>query len=309
MNNLLPPAEERDWSLVAWHGVSFWVPNDWTFIPVNDPNETRIQVISPGQFTVQLRTQKSKAKADLHPVIDKYLKVIENQAKKKRQTFTGRVSDKPDGELEYNWRSDVKTHGVVRQCPTCMKIVIAEVTGGKNDAVLAMSKKILATLKDHQDDGWIPWAAFGLVTASPENYRLEKFQFTSGYLTMRFAKNGQSIVTDRWGLAYLALEECTLEQWFIRSGKWDSSEGTLEPATIHGHEGFYWTAQLKPLVKLREAITMLFKWKWPAFKVSGAGWHCPDTNRLFMVTWQHRGKIDFDELIERTVCHNSGQSA
>jgi hypothetical protein len=209
--------------IVGWQGVSLRVPPDWSVTGFQgDAKEGYLRIDSPGTLVAEVRWAQAKKAVNVRKRLDDYLNLVERQAKKRKVPFTGRIKPSEDwqGALEFNYRADRKVRGFIRQCPHCRRVVIAQVSGDKDDAVVNVATQLLDTLQDHSEDGWWTWALLGLVVRLPDRFALVKSQVMSGYLMLQFRNRYTEVSVERWGLADVTLKRWTLEEWALQATEW-----------------------------------------------------------------------------------------
>lgn len=291
--------------IVGWQGVSLRVPPEWSVTGFQgDAKEGYLRIDSPGSLVAEVRWAQARKTVDVRRRLDAYLNLVERQAKKRKATFTGRIKPSEDweGALEFHYRADRKVRGFIRQCPQCHRVVIAQVSGDKDDAVVNVAKQLLSTLQDHSEDGWWTWALLGLVVRLPERFALLKSQVMSGYLMLQFRSRYTEVIVERWGLADVTLKRWTLEEWALQATEWKRLKAQHRLGEMEKHLAVH-------LVGLRRAPTIWLRRKIERWvlrrpeETRGVVWHCDLSNRIYSVSVD-RGTEELLRQIAHTVqCH------
>jgi len=291
--------------IVGWQGVSLRVPPEWSVTGFQgDAKEGYLRIDSPGSLVAEVRWAQARKTVDVRRRLDAYLNLVERQAKKRKATFTGRIKPSEDweGALEFHYRADRKVRGFIRQCPQCHRVVIAQVSGDKDDAVVNVAKQLLSTLQDHSEDGWWTWALLGLVVRLPERFALLKSQVMSGYLMLQFRSRYTEVIVERWGLADVTLKRWTLEEWALQATEWKRLKAQHRLGEMEKHLAVH-------LVGLRRAPTIWLRRKIERWvlrrpeEMRGVVWHCDLSNRIYSVSVD-RGTEELLRQIAHTVqCH------
>jgi hypothetical protein len=291
--------------IVGWQGVSLRVPPEWSVTGFQgDAKEGYLRIDSPGSLVAEVRWAQARKTVDVRRRLDAYLNLVERQAKKRKATFTGRIKPSEDweGALEFHYRADRKVRGFIRQCPQCHRVVIAQVSGDKDDAVVNVAKQLLSTLQDHSEDGWWTWALLGLVVRLPERFALLKSQVMSGYLMLQFRSRYTEVIVERWGLADVTLKRWTLEEWALQATEWKRLKAQHRLGEMEKHLAVH-------LVGLRRAPTIWLRRKVERWvlrrpeETHGVVWHCDLSNRIYSVSVD-RGTEELLRQIAHTVqCH------
>lgn len=246
--------------------------------------------------------------------IERILKEAEKQAKKTKASFESSIrpekTEGPDGErsaINFSWTGVGRGQGKIWQCRTCNRIVIAQVIGLAKDqaAISAVASQLFATLEDHTTDGYDLWALYDLQIGIPEDFRLEAQELKSGFLHLSFARGGEKILVDRWGLANVARKRFSLTDWFKNNAFARLKHMKKDEETIYDHEAVHYVGSLGLFDRLRllkDAKTALRRFP---TRYEGSLWECTDSNKLFAVQVLHSKKTEglWDEVTDRCVCH------
>jgi hypothetical protein len=291
--------------IVGWQGVSLRVPPDWSVTGFQgDAKEGYLRIDSPGTLVAEVRWAQAKKAVNVRKRLDDYLNLVERQAKKRKVPFTGRIKPSEDwqGALEFNYRADRKVRGFIRQCPHCRRVVIAQVSGDKDDAVVNVATQLLDTLQDHSEDGWWTWALLGLVVRLPERFALVKSQVMSGYLMLQFRNRYTEVSVERWGLADVTLKRWTLDEWALRATEWRRIRAQHTRDEVEGHPAVHVRGlRRSPTIWLRRKVER-FILRRPE-EIHGAVWHCEPSNRIYSVRVERGTQELLEQIVASVQCH------
>jgi ribosomal protein L37AE/L43A len=253
-------------------------------------------------------------KTDLKANIERILKETAKQAKKTKGAFESTIrpekAEGPDDErtaISFSWTGAGRGQGKIWQCAACNRIVIAQVIGLAKDqaAISAVASQLFATLEDHTTDGYDLWALYDLQIGIPVDFRLEEQQLKSGYLHLTFARGGEKIIVDRWGLANVTRKRFSLVDWFRMQAFAGLKRMKKDEETLYEHEAIHYVGSLNLFDRLRllkDAKTSLRRFP---TRYEGGIWECTDSNKLFAVQVLHSRKTEglWEEVTDRCVCH------
>lgn len=263
-----------------------------------------MRIDSPGSLVAEVRWAQARKAVNVRKRLDDYLNMVERQAKKRKVPFTGRIKPSEDweGALEFNYRADRKVRGFIRQCPQCRRVVIAQVSGDRDDPVVNVANQLLDTLQDHSEDGWWTWALLGLVVRLPERFALVKSQVMSGYLMLQFRSRFTEVSVERWGLADVTLKRWTLEEWALQATEWKRMKAQHTSAEVERHPSVQ-------LVGLRRAPTVWLRRKIERLvlrrpeDIRGVVWHCEPGNRIYSVRVERGTEELLQQIVDSVQCH------
>lgn len=292
---------------IGWQGIRLGVPEGW-FLNGFSGNEREgvLQICSPGSLTVEVKWVRSGKASDLRFHLDRYLGLIEREARKRKQRFTGRIESVSPDHLEFTWKADRKAVGMVRRCAQCGCILLAQVSGRQGEHLHTLASQILRTLRDHSEDGWLEWSLYGLCTAVPERFRLETHQLLSGKTCLIFRFHRERLRVERLARAEQVLREGNLQAWVLKWAEEHRWKGSVQPFDLHGHEGFLFEGRVRGVGALREVWGAFASLHRPALPLRAAFWVCPQRNLLLQVIHQSpRTSNLLEQVLERTGCHSA----
>ncbi len=299
-------------TFIGWHGISARVPAEWSLAAVGgDRRSGYLRVDYEG--TPRLQVKWSRKHIDLEKKREEYCRRL-TVGKRRRPTglevshsvrvVSKRAKPKKD-ILTFAWRGAHCGMGLLWNCETCGRAVIAQAGWPKEEEGRETAQAVLQSLDDHGIDGWDTWGVDGLVFLAPSEYEMEGWKRMTRYLEVRLLRNDEKLKAARWGLVPLVLGERTLEEWFRdafgrrRDVAW---EGRAQE--IKGHEGFVARGERKRLaggIRTRAARAVR---RPPAVVFEAHAWHCPESNRLYMVEAVHRGEGEAVQgAVDSILCH------
>jgi hypothetical protein len=306
MSNVLSPVSTSSLpTLIGWQGVRLRVPNGWFFNGFSGNwREGVLQIASQGATTLDVKWVRSKKPSDLRLHLDKYLKKIEQDARKRKQRFTGRVETVSEQHLEFQWKSDRKGIGIVRRCPNCQCITLTQISGLRNTPIHVLAFHIFDTLQDCSGDGWNDWSLYGLQTAVPERFLLEHQRIMTGQTRLLFRYRREQILIERFAQAEQSLQDWSLQDWTDVGAEWRTFKKQVEEVSWRNHKGISMNGRLKGFRWMREFEQGIFRLHRPALRVRAALWHCTNRNQILHVRYQSPRRSGLlEQIIERTVCH------
>ena len=252
-----------------------------------------------GRYVDQLQKKADKAGMELR---------VERRAKflKDKRWLEG-------SEYEtFIWQADYRAYNLARACPECGRIVLLRVLAAKDDsgAEIGLVNEIFPTLEDHPRGDLQYWSLYGLTFHAPADFELTEKELKSGHVKMTFEKDGgaQTLRVHRLSMAHMLLKETSIAEWypaFFRKDLRDVNHD-VTAASIRGHDGLRVTG--RPHSRWRQVLRPLpFVNPRPRRHLRGAGWHCPDLNRICIVEHFSK-KLDqagdiLDEVMDGYVCH------
>jgi hypothetical protein len=306
--------QHPNWTKTGWFGTTVRTPKDWNLGAISGEEfEGYIRVDSPDGAAVEIRWRTQKGAVDLESVLDQYFKKLSKSSKKSPYPLETNRKPKalqgirPAGRkpLTFSWKGDRRALGAVWACPTCDRVVIAQVVWpleGKD----VPAAEILDSIEDHPVDGKNTWALYDLEVKIPKEYKIQRQKLMSGYIKLDFTYKASSLIVERWGPADVILKDATLSEWIQQKNATSLKQYRFEETeqTFHGHSGAQFRGTLKGIRRRLKAFWMgIFKQRPPQELVLSA-WHCPEANRIFIIS----GMAPIDdpivgEVVDSLICH------
>ena len=304
------------------------VPADWSIASVSaDEQEGYLRVDDGDTPRLEIKWVSTPGFVNLAETVDKYLASIEKRARRDKQQFTSErdahvVSKRQMhkyGLQTFTWRTRSPTgpprpgaaqqaYGAVWVCKQCDRTVVAQVMGQPDDAqLLGTAQQVLSTIKDHPDDDWVTWAAYGFVCQVPKDFALSSQQMFSGLMKLSFARETETVTVGRWGMAATLLREQTLDEWLQATlGKELRRYGPQSrEQEFRGHPAVSFSGdRMTPLWGLK-SFARHITGRQCADRLLGYTWHCPQQNKIFVVhALLDRANYDLaDQIRDRIECH------
>src|SRR5579884_580532 len=340
-----PPASQTR-TVGGWQGIRCVLPPDWNVTGFSMEHESGyLRVDAPGNsaLTVQIRwmdaaSQGNNAptlynllasrvrkllrrpepptpKPDLKGNLERVLKETARQAKKAKSRFESSIKpEKTEGEhdermaINFTWSGNGRGQGKIWHCATCNRVVIAQVVGAAKDqhAIADIASQLFASLHDHSDNGYTLWALYDLQAQIPQDFRLETQKLLSGYLHLAFARGGEKILLDRWGLANMTLKKFTLGEWFANNAAVRLKGLQKETFTTpQGHEAERYSGRLSLFARIRALRESLGALGRIPTRFEGSIWACAESNKIYALQVLHSARTEglLTEVVNRCVCH------
>lgn len=300
---------------LGWRGVSLRVPEDWTLTKVSGEGSSGyLRADNLEGCFVQVKWTHKKGLVSVPDAFDTYVRDLQKTAKKQRQTIDVRTKPRAlsgvhrseDAPITYSWTSDQKALGVIYHCGECKRLVIAEVVGPA-DGDFSVAAPILASLREHGEQGWNTWGVHGLLAEVPAEFQLEKQTLVTGHVMLRFRHRSRTLVLQQWGLANVALRGTDVAEWFEyqernRLGRYTYRR---DRSPFRGHEAYRLSGRDRLLPALFKSFQQLTALTRPSLGFDACAWHCEETNRIYAVMAEHpRGDDLFDRVLARLPCHS-----
>jgi hypothetical protein len=292
---------------IAWQGIQLRLPNDWFLSGFSgDWREGVLTISSPGKTHLDLKWVRTKGRSDLQFHLRRFLQHLERDARKRRERFTGTIEPEDESSLRFRWSGREQAVGLIRRCPECQCITLMQLrSASRHEPLHALASAIFDTLVDHPDEeGWVEWSLYGLQTAIPERFRLEKHTILTGQTRLSFRARGERLVVERIARAEQLMRGWTLSEWVQRWLRWEQWRGMPEPFEFEGDPALLLQGRLREGALISETLRSLFTLRLPVWRVRAAAWLCPHRNALFHITHQSlRNSPLLEEVMARTVCH------
>lgn len=292
---------------IGWQGIRFNAPPDWFLKGYSgDWREGFLQVGSPHSAEIDLKWTRARRKTDLTYVLQQFLHKLERAKRKAKQPFTGTLHPVDEHHIEFRWRSDERAVGRIIRYPEHHTIVLIQLrSASKHDALHQLARPIFDSLEVAPDpDGWIEWSLYGLQTAAPAKFRLEKAQVLTGHTRLSLRWREERLIIERIARAEQLMKGYDLSEWADHWLRWRHWRGTREPFQWGEHDtGVHMRTRLPAGALLAELVLSPIRLRLPAWRVRAVAWLCRERNTVFHI--QHhafRNSNLLEEVMARTVC-------
>ncbi|HUU55139.1 MAG TPA: hypothetical protein VMY87_09510 [Armatimonadota bacterium] len=304
--------QEADTTFVGWHGISARVPAEWTLAAVGGDRRSGYIRVDHERMP-RLQVKWSRKHIDLEQKREEYIKRL-TVGKRRRATGLEVTTDvkvlskrsKPKKELvTFAWRGSHCGMGAIWNCEVCGRALIAQVGWPIEEEGREVAQEVLESLDDHGIGGWDTWGVDGLVFLAPTDFELQGWKRMTRYLDLKLVRNQEKLMVARWGMVPLVLGDRSVQAWFEEENRrrrdvaWQVGE-----ATIRGHEGVRaWGERRRIAGSLRTGLARALK-RSPVVQFEARAWHCPESNRLYLVESLHDGKGGaLQGAVESILCH------
>jgi hypothetical protein len=306
-------AHDTEKTPLGWQGIFALLPADWKLGAVSGgARDGYLRIDDERMPRLQIKWVPSHI--DLEKKRDEYVKRLSG-GKRKRPTglevdleahFLSARSKPKKKLLTFAWRGSQCGMGVLWNCEVCRRGLIAQVTWSPEERLHDTAQEVLASLEDHDEEGgWRVWALDGMGFLAPSGFELAKWRWLTGYLEFNLAQGRRTIKVARWGIVSRILGNRTLSEWY-KGENWKRKDVgfRVQEMEIKGHDGLaIWgdVSGLKP--RLRALAERAIRRK-PVTKFAGCAWHCPESNRLYLVETVDAGEgTALQGVAESVLCH------
>ncbi|UCC67749.1 MAG: hypothetical protein JSV79_11615 [Armatimonadota bacterium] len=301
-------------SLIGWQGISVRVPADWTLGAVGGDKKAGYLRVDDEKMP-RLQVKWSRGRMNLEQKRKEYVKRLTRRGRFRRRatglevTTDERVVSKRSKRKKelvgYGWRGPQCGIGVLWNCEVCGRALIAQVAWLLEEEGHETAREVLDSLDDHGTGGWETWGVDGLAFLAPEKYELSGWRRMTRYLEVSLARGAAQLKVARWGLVPMVLEGRPVKEWYEeehrrrRDVRWDG-----ERAEVKGHEGVRaWGERRRLGGGVRRMAARLVR-REAIDRFEGYAWHCPESNRLYLVESVHgKGGEITRGVVDSVVCH------
>ncbi len=299
---------------IAWNGIAIRVPRDWNLAAVSDePGSGYVRVDDEDMPRVEVKWELPKGAPDLEKVKRRLLEQVRRGSKKARaQLMVVEPEEGQSGQgnpdlVTFEWRADVASRVQIQRCKKCKRVTVAQVYMPLEEVRSTLPERVLATLRDHPDDAWVPWSVYEFRFDSPPEFTLAESHMYIGRLELNFARGEETLQFAQWGAADQRLGGEDLSTWVQREFRRElknhraeiseQARGEDPGVCVEGRDMAIRTrARAVAAALLKRETARVLRWHM---------WHCRGANRLYAV----RGLLApsglglFAECVERVVCH------
>jgi hypothetical protein len=280
------------WREVAWNGVRFEAPAAW--VPAS---------IGPRYLLFEDRSGPT-LEIRWEPVRGKFSHAAQL---KRLSAGRGRKPSRPAAAVDlpaswaaalnrfeaagFSWCGErLGAQGAILYCPACRQASLIQLFRQGKGLRRRDAERILASLRDHVDGEWVPWALFDIRAQVPREFRLKRHRFAAGRFELLFDSGGRRLCLHRWAPAATLLESGDFEEFARRrigfpggdpvARTWrclPAVEWEIAPPATGRH---WWWARFKTK----------FPYRWLRL------WHLEDHNRILGVRMESRRPISPDLL-------------
>jgi hypothetical protein len=302
---------------LGWQGIFALLPTDWKLGAVGGDQRTGYLRIDDERMP-RLQVKWAPHRIDLVRKRDEYVKRL-TVGRRKRPTglevdveakfFGGRAKPKKD-LVTFAWRGPQCGYGLMWNCETCGRSLIAQVTWRPEERWHDVAREVLASLEDHAEGGWKTWALDGLAFLAPEKYELGKWRWLTGYLEFNLAQMKRTLKVARWGIVSRILGGRTLSEWYQQEN-WRRRDVSfqVQEMELKGHDGIAVWGEVSGIKPRLTALAERALRRKPVVQFAGGAWHCPESNRLYLVETVDAGEgVALQGVVDSISCHAEAEA-
>jgi len=318
-----------EWVWFGWQGISGLVPPEWNLGAIGgDYRQGYLRLDDSDHPRLELKW--SQQEVNLSRALEKYLRALGRPRKvllgrrglpiviNREVKILSRRAKPSKRMLGFSWRQGhlLGGAGLIWACQSCGRTLIGQVRAYGGEDAVSLAEEIFSHLEDHGKEGWLLWALYGLECQVPQEYHLTGQSLMAGYLELSFQKNRRKLRIGRWGLAASLLEKQSLREWFEkrmtalkRDFRWQACA-----IIIKNHAGLEMEGESRRLLRrLWRGARGLILGSLPAdgegprqsaAEGKGQMWHCPESNRIYLVESVFRPEPEvLAGVVESVRCH------
>ncbi len=287
-------AAEGGYTAFGWQGINLTVPATWNLVfTQGDYRKGHIRLADDASVRLEMRWDLSREAHSPSSTVNTYLARLRKKAKKDGTSLSVQrdlnLASPIGKDVEcYRWVADQQAVAMMSRCTQCSRTVHVQLLGSPAEPLKGLGRTVFSSLRDHPDNGTHLWRFFDVEFRSPADLPLARRGLQSGCIRMLFAKGLVRLEFVRASLAQMLLAGTDLAQWFEQfyAKPLKRRSFSMHSAAVRGHpgirvEGRVWllTNPLRLLGRPRV--------------VRAACWHCEDTNRLFICSFDGpKGQAD-----------------
>jgi hypothetical protein len=235
-----------------------------------------------------------------------YLRRITRQVSRTAAVFQERPLSpewrKALGSIEaagFEWRGRGQgAAGALLFCRACRTASLIQFfLGGAEGAIDERAAGVLASFRDHREDGRCVWALYDIFAALPRDFRRESHRFETGRFVLAFRGRGCRLTLYRWAPAAVLLKGRGLGSFAEAAAGGEGIE--FRPLEVAGHAGVegFDPRPAGPIGRLRGWLRLA---SFRGVRI----WHVERRNRILGVRLEAKQPFGAGEL--RRVCDGYG---
>lgn len=285
---------------LGWQGFGVATPDDWEltgFYGTHAEGYLRADDSDALALEIKWSTPKGRAAAnvDLEERRNAFLSALRKAARKKRHAFDESEEDAVRGVLRdertatgFAWKADRKARGVLWNCRSCGRVVMAQVLGDPNGrkGFSSVADAVLSSVECHgTEPETLRWSFYDLCVDVPKSFELLSAQLMNVYLRLTFQQGTARLSVEQWSAANVARGDRYLDDWLAANSRAEIRRARygVEASEVHGHPAVRLAGGIAvgaPMVDfVREAASL----RVPATRFSAMAWECPDSNKIHAV--------------------------
>ena len=287
----------ENWKTLAWNGIQFEIPAQWDLAQIGDHHLILEDETGP---VMEIKWGAVKGTFS-HRAHLKRLAAL--QSRRNQITVAEWILPPPweralaDFEAGgFLWQSPAASgRGAILFCTVCRTATLIQFFGDSTVDREKIFLKILRSLRDHSQDGWLAWSIFDIRATLPQALQLHRFRFEAGKFELAFTAGWGHIYLHRWAPAAALLAGGDLKA-FAGSVP-EFARGTPRPATLNNCQAVQWEVRAanswrRILERLRRKPSFFFY----------CLWYLEKQNRILGVRAESRGPVDM-QLVRQIYEH------
>lgn len=273
------------YTLFAWQGIQIAVPLDWEPVRLKGtPKKGDVALEDEEGLRLEMRWTPAGKKWQPEDAVNSYVKILEKEFGDDDPPphLRRNIDVEPDAmdKVEsFIVRGAVREAGLAAGCERCSRAILLRIHLRKGDNLGRLAKPIIRSLRDHGDDGWIPWSLFGLRCSLSEKFNMRHSELSAGRLHLSFSRPRSSADAVRLRPASILLKNESLADIVTKQlARMKMKNIPLEETKFKGCEA----------VKLVEG-----KRRYSSQRMTA--WHDIDSDSVYMACWSGQKK-DADEF-------------
>lgn len=301
----------RQWRRVGWQQMEMIVPADWYLSKIGAERSAGDLWLADAEMPrLQLKWLDAKNQKSVDPeaTLDRYLKELERQAKKRKQPFelerdvkilsrAGRDISSYEG---FRWTAEIQSYGAIWYSRGAERVTLVQVNAPLDEPEFkATARRILNNITDITDAEEDLWTAFDLVCRIPREWQLLSQVMETGHTELKFGRQKDTLTIARYGLAAIALQRAgDLGDWAhsTRYKEWITYQLDRDESDWQGHPAVTFRGRKRNVMeRLREKTYNFVRQPYP-IHLAARTWHCEEANCLFIV--EHLRNVTSEDQLD-----------
>jgi hypothetical protein len=292
---------------IGWQGIRLDAPPDWFLKGYSgDWREGFLQLGSPHSMELDLKWSRARRATDLQYVLQRFISRVEHTKRKACPPLVKSLNPISADCIEFRWRADERAVGRIQRFPDPYIVVLIQLrASSKHDTLFQYARPIFESLCTAPDaDGWVEWSVYGLHSAAPADFRLQRARVLTGQTRLTLVRRHERLILERVARAEQLLKGYDLAEWVDHWLGWSRWRGVRERFRWGAHDsGVHLTTRLNWSAWATECVTSALRLRLPAWRVRAVAWLCQARNTVFHI--QHYSPFRsnlLEEVMARTVC-------
>lgn len=302
---------ESNWTLLAWNGVGFDIPSDWTLAAAaGDRKRGSLRVEDDYLVRAEVAWQPVHRKRTIEQVVESVRRQYDRSARKRRRPVdvdeTGLKLNRRDYRVlcvrPRDDRAALESLNLVYRCVACTRAVLAGVyyRPSERKRMTEVARRLFESLYDHTSGKDDVWSAYGVSLEVPTDFELARSSLRVGLVDLSFARKDWQIDLVRSALAEVQIAGQGLGQWFVAAyaRRLKNYTTTTARTEFRGHAAL----AVEGATTVARSILRPLR---PRERLYCRAWHCQVADKLFIfrLSGPKAGRDEFDRLLATVVCH------